>query len=320
MEVLIDNRDGVIWKEAVKSFSWKTERIGKAGAASAEFVLPPGSNHAIVNGAVMRVTEGKYNIFYGYVQSSIVDESNVLKVEALDQLRYLKFNDTFVLSAMTGTAAIKKICSAAGLKIGTMEDTGVVIPAVVKDDQDAFDVVTSYLDQTLIASNRIFVLYDEFGSIALRKASSLYIKPTNWYLGDESLLYEYEFKKSIESDTYNVIKLVKDDDKTGKREIFQTQDASNISKWGLLQYFEKVDANATSAEIKAYMNQLLAVKNQESKTFTMRCLGRWAVRAGSYVHVHVKKLDISQPYLVEQCEHNWDGGVHTMNLTLKVVS
>ena len=319
MEVLIDNRDGAVWSEPVSKVSYKTVRIGKAGEVEATFIIEDPLKFPIKRGAVMRIEDGKYKVFYGYVFEVGVNDSAEVTVKAYDQLRYLMYNDTFVLGAMTATAAVKKICTDAKLKLGTFENTGFVVPAKVEDDKQALDVICGYLDASLIANNRLFVLRDDFGSLNLRSIGSYYIKPENWYLGDESLMFGFEFVQSIDKDTFNRVKLVKDDKEASKRKVYIAQDSGNIAKWGQLQYFKKVDENMTDAQIKSLLDRLLAVKNKESKELTIKCLGNWSVKAGSMVHIVIEKLGLNTVMLVEECSQNWESTVHTMDLKLKVV-
>ena len=320
MEVLIDNRDGIIWNEPVTKVSYKTNRIGKAGEVEVTLIIEDPLKYPIENGAVIRIEDGKYKVFYGYVFDVGLNDNSEVTVKAYDQLRYLMFNDTFVLKAMTAAAATKKIAGDAKLKLGTFEDSKYIVPARVEDDKQALDVIGTYLDSSLIANNILFVLRDDFGSLNLRRIESYYIKPENWYLGDESLMFGFEYKKSIDSDTYNKIKLVKDDKEASKRKVFLAQDSKNIAKWGQLQYFKKVDDNMTDAQIKDLLNRLLLVKNKELKELTIKCLGNWSVKAGNMIHILIEKIGVNTIMLVEECSHEWSETVHTMNLKLKVVS
>ncbi|KHF30174.1 hypothetical protein LR68_01301 [Anoxybacillus sp. BCO1] len=108
MEVLIDNRDGTVWDMPVSSVQWKTSRIGKAGTLDAKLVIEQPTKFPVNSGAIIRVTDRSYKIFYGYVFETGFNTSSEFHVKAYDQLRYLMYNDTFVFSATTATAGIKK--------------------------------------------------------------------------------------------------------------------------------------------------------------------------------------------------------------------
>lgn len=319
MEVLIDNRNGTVWDMPVTSIEWKTERVGKVGTLDAELVIEEPLKHPINSGDVIRVMDGKQKVFYGYVFEKVLPKNGPTTLKAYDQLKYLMYDDTFVFSATTASSAIKKIAKDAQLKVGIFEDTKYKVPGIIEDGKKAFDVATKFLDSTLIATNRNYVLFDDFGNLALRNIVNMRIPADVFYIGEESLLYDFEYKRSIDDETYNRIKLAHDNKETGKREVYIAQDSANIAKWGRLQYFKKVDENMKPAQIKDLLNRLIQLRNRETKELNLDCLGHWRVRAGSFVMIYIEKLGIKEYFLVDECTHKWNRGIHTMSLKVKVV-
>lgn len=318
LEVLIDNRDGTVWEVPVSSFTWKTVKVGGAGVIDCTLVNPKPLQDKVVSGAVVRVTDGDYKIFYGYSKKRQFSMSEEFKFTAYDQLHYLKYNDTFVLPAMTADQAFVRISNQFNLTTGIVANTGFVVPAIVEEDKEALDVLARYLDSTLIATNNNFVIYDDFGKVNLQNIHDIAILPNEFYIGEDSLLYDFDYEASIE-DSYNRIKLVQDDEEASKRKVFIAQDSSNISKWGLQQFYEKVDDNMTSAQIETLLDALLATHNREKEKLTLKCLGDWRVRAGKLVYVYIEKLDVGKFFLVDECSHSWKSGIHTMSLEVKVI-
>lgn len=320
MEVLIDNRNGTVLDIPVSSLSWSTARIGKAGTFDASFVLEDPLKYPIVNGAVLRAMDGKQRIFYGYVFKGEFTLNPEVTIKAYDQLKYLKNNDTFVIPATTATNAVRRIANQFNLKIGTFENTGYVVPGIVEDDKQALDVVAKYLDSTLIATNQNYVLFDNFGSLNLRNIYNMAIPADDFYIGEESLLFELDYSKSIdEDDVANRVKLVRDNKDSGRREVYIAQDSKNIAKWGQLQKFRKVDENMSAAQIRDLANKMIQLMNREIENLELNCLGNWKVRAGSFIYVYIEKFNIKKYFLVDDCTHDWKEGVHTMKLKLKVV-
>lgn len=319
MEVLVDNKNGTVWDMPVSSINWKTSRIGKAGTLEADLIIKDPLKAPINNGDIVRVKDGQNKIFYGYVFDSGITRDSKLSILAYDQTRYLMSNDTFVFAATTATAGIKKIASDFQLKVGSFEQTVYKVPALVEDDKKAFDVIAKFLDSTLIATNRNYVFFDDFGSLMLKNIQNMKIAAEEFYIGEESLLYDFNYKKSIDDETYNRVKLVQDNKDTGKREVYIAQDSKRIARWGRLQHFQKVEEKMTSAQIKDLLNRLIALRNRETKSLKLDCLGHWKVRAGSFVLVYIEKLGIKEYFLVNECSHKWNEGVHTMNLDLKVI-
>lgn len=319
MEVLIDNKDGNVWDMPVSSVEWKTERIGKAGSLDVKLVIEEPLKFLINNGAIIRVMDGKQKVFYGYVVDNGYTRDDEVSVKAFDQLWYMMSNDTFVFKATTATAAIKKIATDLGLKVGTFEDTGYTVPGIVEDDKKALDVALKFLDSTLIATNRNFVLFDDFGSLTLKNIKNMMIKADDFYIGEDSLLFDFDYNKSIDKETYNRIKLVHDDEKKSKREVYIAQDSASIAKFGRLQEFRKVDENMKPAQIKELAERMLKLRNRETKTLNLDCLGDWRVRAGSFVYIYIEKIGVAEYFLVDDCSHKWVGGIHVMSLKVKVI-
>lgn len=318
LEVLIDNRDGNIWEVPVHSLSWKTVKTGGAGVLECNLINSEPLKNKVVSGAVVRVTDGDHKIFYGFSKKRGFSKSDEFKFTAYNQLKYLKYSDTFVMASMTATQALTQICKDYGLTTGIVADTQYKLPAMVEEEKEALDVLAKYLDSTLIATNENFVIYDEFGKINLQNINNLVINPTEFYIGEESLLYDFDYEASIE-DSYNRIKLVMDDKEESKRKVFIAQDSTNIAKWGRMQYYEKVDENMTVAEVELLLDALLQTHNKEKEKLTLKCLGDWRVWAGRMVYVFIDKLKLGKMFLVTECSHNWNSGVHTMSLEVKVI-
>lgn len=316
LEILLDNKDGNVWdiSELVSSVSWKTVRIGRPG--SLDVTLVKHKDLKIEPGAVIRVKSDNTNVFYGYVFTIEQSQDDDIRLIAYDQIRYLLSSDTYVFANVTANDVIRRIAQDLELRIGTMENTGYRIPTLVEDNQKLLDIICKALDLTLIATGQIYVFYDDFGLLTLRNARNMVV---DIVIGDESLAYGYSHKRSIDDDTYNRIKLVKDNKDTGKREVYIAQDSANIAKWGRLQYFQKVDEKLNSAQIKEMLDQLIQLKNREKRTFRIDALGDLRIRAGCYVPIAIEELGINQYFLVDECTHKWDGSIHTMSLDLKVV-
>ncbi|GLC87485.1 XkdQ/YqbQ family protein [Lysinibacillus piscis] len=319
MEVLIDNRDGNIYEVPVTSLSWKTEKCGKASELIVTMLNPNPLKDKVVSGAIVRVTDDIHKIFYGYSFKAGFGKSSEFKVTAYDQLRYFMYDDQFVIPSILAEAAIARICSKVGRNLDTVASTGFKAPALIEEGKKALDVIMKYIDSTIVATNQSYVFMDDFGSLGLHNIKDLVIDPTDFYIGEESLLYDYDYTVSIE-DSYNLIKLAVDDKKAGKRRVFIAQDSDNITKWGQLQFYKKVDENMTTAQVESLLDALLAVHNKEKKELSLKCLGDWRVRAGKMVFIFIEKIGLKQLFLVEACTHDWSAKVHTMSLELKVVS
>jgi hypothetical protein len=320
-EILIDNKNGNVWDigDIVSGVKWKTSRIGRPG--SLDFTLVKNAIYQDArfqynNGDIVRFRKDGHNIFYGYIFSIDGGKDEAVKILAYDQIRYLLSSDTYVFANITASDILRKIAADFNLRLGQIADTIYRIPTMIEDGKKLLDIVCKSLDLTLINSNRNFVLYDDFGSLRIRNIEDMLV---DFIIGDGSLMYDFNTKTSIDQDTYNKVKLYKDNKDTGKREVYIAQDSANKNRWGTLQLYQSVDENMNVAQINQLLNTLITLKNRESKTLKISAIGDARIRAGSYVRILIKEYGINQPFLVDECQHNFDGTDHTMVLEMKVI-
>ena len=148
---------------------------------------------------------------------------------------------------------------------------------MIEDGQTLFDIVLKALDHTLINTGKMFVLWDDFGSLRITDVEK---SKLDLYVGDASLATGYSYETEIDSETYNKIKLVRDNKETGKRDVYIFQDSNNITFWGVLQNYESVDEEMNEAQIKERGGQMLELYNRPKKTFEVKALLDLSVRAG----------------------------------------
>lgn len=97
------------------------------------------------------------------------------------------------------------------LSVGTLENTGYVIASRVEDNTSLFDIVENALDLTLQNKKEMFVLYDDFGKLTLKNIANMKVGSAGLYLMvDEETGENYEYSSSIDTDTYNKVKLIYD--------------------------------------------------------------------------------------------------------------
>ena len=321
LEILLDNKNGNVWdlSEIVKELTWTTTRVGRP--ASVEFSLVNSGiyqNRAfrINNGDIVRVRKDSTNVFYGYVFSIKTNQDSEISIKAYDQVRYLLNKDTYVFKNVTTGDVIRKIAADFRLKVGRIDDTGYRIPSMVEDGQTLLDIIEKANTLTMMATGRFFVFFDDFGALSLRDVTGF---QAGFYIGDKSLMTGFEYSRDIDQDTYNRIKLYRDNKETGKREVYIAQDSANIARWGVLQLYESVDEGMNSAQINELLNRLVALKNREQRTLKLEAIGDIRIRAGMYLPIIIESLGISQPMMVDEVKHRFDGEDHTMSLTLKVI-
>lgn len=264
----------------------------------------------IQNGSVIRFKYDEADIFYGYVFKHGQNKQKEITVTAYDQLRYCKAKDTIVVKNDTIDTLVRKMCNYFGLRVGTLTNTGYKLPVSVQDDKTWLDIIYNAISDTLMNTGRWYCLRDEFGSIAIRELQELQL---DLVLGDESLAYDFEYEKSIDDNFYNQIKIVSDNEATGKRDVYITRDSGSIAKYGLLQYFEVLDKNYNPAQAKVKADALLRLYNREVETLELSCLGDVRVRAGTSFFGQIEDIDLDRRLIVRSVTHKFIP-VHTMSL------
>ncbi len=316
LQVITDNKQGGVFdiSELVTGATWKTSRTGKPG--SVDLTILQDANYMINNGDIISLKWDEVPLFYGYVFAISRSEADTLTIKAYDQIRYLSATDTYVFKNKTAAAIVKQIADDFGLKWGHVVDTKYKIPSMVEDGQKLLDIIDKAFALTTINTGSIYVFYDDFGKLSVQNVKD---RVMELVIGDESLMTDFTYQQSIDSDTYNRIKLVRDNKETGKRDVYIAQDSNNIAKWGRLQYYQKVEDNQNEAQIKALLDQLAKLKNRETKSLKITAVGDPAVRSGCYLQAMIGELAIDQLFLIEECSHSFAGDDYTVQIELKVI-
>lgn len=315
MELLVEV-DGKIYEinELVKSISY-TDKLND-GCSKLEFSYID-DDLKLVNGSVIRFINEDVK-FYGYVFKHSPNKKKEVTVTAYDQLRYCKAKDTIVVKNDTVTTLGTRMCNYFGLKKGTLTDTNYKLPISIQDDKTWLDIMYNAISDTLTNKGKWYSLMDEFGGISIRDLEDLSI---DLVLGDESLCYDFEYSKSIDDNFYNQIKLVSDNESTGKRDVYITKDSQSISKYGLLQYFEVLDKNGNSSQAKSKADMLLSLYNQETETLTLNCMGDTRIRAGSSFYAHIEDIGLTKKQnkrlIVRSVTHKFIP-IHTMTIEVAI--
>lgn len=283
----------------VKELTWTTKRAGAPGTLDVTIISDP--QVKIDHGGILALKNGDKGLIYGYVFKYSCNNKDEIQITAYDQLRYLKNKDTYVFKGRRADQVVATIAADFKIKTGKLANTGYVIPKMVMDSKDLFDIILHALDHTLIHSKQMFYLWDDYGLLRISNVKDHHISLT---LGDGSLVTDYDYESDIDSDTANRIKLVRDNKKTGKRDVYIVENTNNQKRWGILQHYDKVDENLNKAQIEAQAENLLALKNRPTRTLTIEAIADLTVRAGRSVFVKIKDIGISGWYVIDECEHN----------------
>lgn len=299
-----------------EGIEWTTERRSTPGKLV--FQVVKDSMIQFSEGAEVRLEVNQTPVFLGYVFSKKRNKDQIITVTAYDQMRYLKNKDTYVYENKTASEFIQMVADDFALRIGELEDTHFVIASRVEENTSLFDMIESALDITLTNTKEMFVLYDDFGKLTLKNISSMYVgEPGAYFMIDEESGENFEYTSSIDTNTYNQIKLTYDNEQTGIREIYMAKDSEHIQEWGILQYYDTLSKEENGKE-KA--DALLDLYNKKTRNLRItNVFGDIRVRAGSMVLVilHLGDMEISHFMMVEKCKHVFQLDSHFMDVTLR---
>lgn len=311
VQVYIQNGQ-IVYEPVVEgSITWETQRKGQPGKCS--FTVISDGKLKIEEGNAVRLDVNGKPTFFGFIFERSWSSDGKVKITAYDQLRYLKNKDSYVYENKTAGEVIQMIAGDFNLQVGLLEDTGYKIPARNEPDTTLFDIILNALDFTMMGTGKMFVLYDDVGKLTLRNVENMKL---NVMIDDETA-QDYDFTISIDKNTYNQIKLYRDNDDTKKRDVFMTKHTENINKWGVLQMSESLDKGVDGQKIA---ETYLSLYNRPSKSLSIKeAFGDIKVRAGCLIPVFldVKDMNLKNYLLVEAVTHKVDEGIHTMDLTLR---
>lgn len=310
LELLIQNGSTIYYPVVEGKIKLTWERKNTPGKL--EFTVVKDGVINFQEGNPVKLTVDGTPMFYGFVFKKRRNNGPTISVTAYDQLRYLKNKDTITAEGLKASDLLKRIATDFRLNLGAVEDTGFTIEIVDEQNQTLFDMMQNALSETLLNTKQLFVLYDDCGKLTLKNINTMRVP----LLIDPETAENFDYTSSIDDQTYNKIKLIYNNEKTGKRELYVAQDGDKMNLWGVLQYFEELQG-ATGAAAKA--DALLKLYDQKTRNLTIKnAFGDVRVRGGCAIMVSLNLGDIiaNQFLVVDKVTHTFEKGSHFMDLTL----
>lgn len=176
---------------------------GSPGKLTFKIIKDPDMELKITEGDIVDLLVDGSTIFTGYVFTLSHDKDAFMSITCYDLLRYFKNKYTYCFEKKKASAIVKALCEDFKMPIGTIEDTGYVIPAIVEENVSALDICLAAIDETFINTGKLFVLYAENGKICLRNSENMTVQQVI----DGGAAQNFDYKSSIDDNVYNSVVL-----------------------------------------------------------------------------------------------------------------
>ncbi len=289
--------------------TWTTEYADTCGQLKFT-VLNDGQVNFTEGDAVSFRVHGK-GVFYGYVFEKTKTKDGNIEVTAYDQLRYFKNKDTYCYKNRKYSDMIKQFANDFELTVGDIDDTE-YLDTRIEDDISIFDMCKNARLSTLYNTGKLYILYDDFGTLCLKNIKEL---QTNYWLTTQTA-EDFSYKTSIDDNVYNTIQCYKDDDTTGNRDKYIYKDGDLINQWGVLQKTVKLEEDDNPATVgMVYLN---LYKSKRTTLKVTGCFGNINLRAGASLYLSLNVGDVNYDracFFITKATHNFNS-TYTCDLEL----
>ena len=311
-ELFITNQSGTTHRVPTISTEVFHKKNTSAGKLTAKILS---CNIPLEMGNTVTLKFDGSTFFVGYLFSSL-KEKDFYTITAFDQIRYLLYKDSRILNGITASTLVTQIAKEKGLSLGNIDNSQYVFGSKIFRDNTYLSMIDSCLQETFSNTNFDYVLYDKAGLIHLRRSDDLVLTTA---LTDTSNILSYECLEEIFSNTFNYIKAVRENKKTGQRDVFTKSDTGNQSKWGTLQHYKNMPEKTLDGEIQNYLQNTLREKNRPNKVISIFCIGDKSFFVGHIVAVKIKKLSYSGFFVINEITHIIENGTHLCRLKLEFI-
>lgn len=302
--------------ELVGNIKYDTELSESPGKLTFICQRDPNGILQIECGSLIHFIIDDFGIFVGYVFDMSTDGNDVYSITAYDQMRYLKNKEVYQTSNQTASEIFESVCKDSGLKYEVVTPSVYKPDDYVHDNATLFSVIQYGIDRANTQeANKHYFIRDNYGTLQFTELKE---RKTNIIIGEESLLTSFKYNISIDSDTFNTVKIYRENKDTGKREVWKELDSYNQGKWGLLQHLEKANDNMNEAQIREYADKLLKLKNRETQSLKLTAIGAKEITAGSGFRVSLPIVGIEQDMWVKKASHKYSYLDHIMDLEVVI--
>ncbi|GIP55242.1 XkdQ/YqbQ family protein [Paenibacillus vini] len=262
-------------------------------------------------GKEIRFYSDNAGLFRGIIFEYSVSDKGDAMITAHDENVYLTKNaDSRKFTKMTAGAIVKEICKAFEIPVGTVANTGYVIPKFIFQGKTLWDMIVTALTETRKQNNRKFSVSSKGGLLYLRERKEVVVR---WYLERGVNILSANRSLSIEN-MRTAVKVEAGEEK--KRITATAKDAAAAKKYGLMQHYETADSDMKKSQLDQLASQRLRELSKVGEEITVEALGNVEVVAGAAVYAFESMTKTAGGYYVTADKHTFEDGAHRMDVTL----
>lgn len=250
-------------------------------------------------------------LFRGVIFYQNLSSDGTVTLTAWDENIYLtKNSDTRKFVNTKASDIIKRLCTDYDIQIGSISDTGYIIPKMIMREKTLWEMMIMALTETKKQVGKQFYIYSAEGKLNVAERKD---QLSMLVIDRDTNLVRATYYRSIE-DLKNRVKVIAGS-ADGAASVIKS-DQELIDKYGLMQYVETMDDDASTSAMSQRANELLTQLGVIDDESTVEAIGDTSIRAGSSVYVVEPITGIVGAYYVSTDTHEFQSGTHKMYLTL----
>lgn len=249
--------------------------------------------------------ESEKEIFYGRVYGrEKLSENGTVTWNCIDPLQHLlKSTVRYNFKKKTAEAITAQVCADFQFPVGSLAETGIVIPSMICDNSTIYDIIMGAYTKSYKKNGKLYQ--------CLMKDRVLTVIEKGITLGGGFILSEdlNITKSSYTESTESIVNKVKVYNEKGKQ-IGEVKDDASVAQYGVFQtVYEQEKGIDPTAGAKT-----LIVGPEQS--LSIEVIGDMNCIAGRGVTVKDSATGASGLYWIKSDKHTFQNGIHTMTLEL----
>jgi hypothetical protein len=257
----------------------------------------------VLTGIITDFEQSDPNVFHysGYDCGFYINQNEIIQ-----QLKKIKISD-----------AIKILCKNHSIPVGNIPEMSATVTEIFKD-RKLSDVLSQLIEYAISKG----CIKDVYYTCAHGKFEILPYETIVDLTGEMSV-FSVESQKTINSASVKVSMqelrnkiILADDNETNQRHVI-VQDASSISKYGLLQEVETIDTSKANNLNKIASDKLTSL-NKLSKSISMSMLGDYRMHKGVIMPIDSEEIGVKGNFLITSSKHNIEGDIEHVAVNLQM--